>query len=111
MFNAVISGLPLNSFYFQATKQALSPTVASWEVTISGGNSHPTPSPSPPLPTKRVHGLLEERYAKYREPLAWRRQWGGTERRGEWSLLKVGLLVTNRKRTRWRPEVVGQVRN
>ena len=50
MFNAVISGLPLNSFYFQATKQALSPTVASWEVTISGGKSHPTAQalPSPP---------------------------------------------------------------
>ena len=47
MFNAVISGFPLNSFYFQATKQALSPTVASWEVTISGGNSHPTPQPNP----------------------------------------------------------------
>ena len=116
MFNAVISGFPLNSFYFQATKQALSPTVASWEVTISGGTSHPTPQPlsSPPLPSpphQKGSWSAGREIWKVPKALGVKEAVGMHRKEGRMVPLKTGLLATNRKKTKWWPEVVGQVRN
>lgn len=85
MFNAVISGLPLNSFYFQATKQTLSPTVASWEVTISGGNSHPTPQPLHSPPHQKGSWSAGREIWKVPKALGVKEAGGRTERRGGWS--------------------------
>lgn len=111
MFNAVISGLPLNSFYFQATKQTLSPTVASWEVTISGGNSHPTPQPLHSPPHQKGSWSAGREIWKVPKALGVKEAVGTHRKEGRMVPLKTGLLASNRKRTKWWPEVVGQVRN